>query len=56
MKRKLKLWSRLTEWWAREGILSVFLVSLVIALAAGFTSRHPFDHLWNGVVRHAFGP
>lgn len=30
MKRKLKLWSRLTEWWAREGILSVFLVSLVI--------------------------
>jgi hypothetical protein len=26
-----------------------------IGLVAGFTARHPFDHLWNHGVRHAVG-
>jgi hypothetical protein len=26
-----------------------------IGLIAGFGARHPFDHLWNRVVRHAVG-
>ena len=26
-----------------------------IGLVAGFTARHPFDHLWNQAVRHLFG-
>jgi hypothetical protein len=26
-----------------------------IGAVAGFTPRHPFDHVWNGAVRHAFG-
>jgi hypothetical protein len=26
-----------------------------IGLIAGFTPRHPFDHVWNHAVRHAFG-
>jgi hypothetical protein len=39
----------------------VFQSALVIAalvpvgLAAGWTSRHPFDHLWNHAVRHLAG-
>lgn len=35
--------------------LPVLLVTVVIAAVAGFTSRHPFDYLWNHGVRHAFG-
>src|SRR4051794_5885597 len=26
-----------------------------VAAVAGFTPRHPFDHVWNHAVRHAFG-
>jgi hypothetical protein len=26
-----------------------------IGVLAGFTARHPFDHLWNGAVRHLVG-
>lgn len=26
-----------------------------IGLVAGFSARHPFDHLWNRVVRHLLG-
>jgi hypothetical protein len=26
-----------------------------IGAAAGFTARHPFDYLWNKVVRHVVG-
>ena len=26
-----------------------------IGLVAGFTARHPFDHLWNLAVRHVVG-
>ena len=26
-----------------------------VGLVAGFTARHPFDHLWNHAVRHAVG-
>ena len=26
-----------------------------IGMIAGFTARHPFDHLWNSVVRRAVG-
>jgi hypothetical protein len=26
-----------------------------IGAAAGFTARHPFDHVWNEVVRRVFG-
>jgi len=34
----------------------VMLVALVpIGALAGFTARHPFDHLWNGAVRHIVG-
>jgi hypothetical protein len=25
-----------------------------IGLVAGFSAHHPFDHLWNGAVRHLF--
>lgn len=32
----------------------VFALS-AIGMVAGFTARHPFDHLWNRVVRHAAG-
>ena len=32
----------------------VFALS-VIGVIAGFTSHHPFDHLWNHGARHAFG-
>jgi hypothetical protein len=32
----------------------LLLVTLAIAAVAGFTSRHPFDYLWNHAVRHAF--
>jgi len=35
---------------------AVMLVALVpIGALAGFTARHPFDHLWNGAVRHIVG-
>ena len=27
----------------------------VLGVVAGFSSRHPFDHLWNGGVRHLLG-
>jgi hypothetical protein len=34
---------------------AALIVALVpIGALAGFTARHPFDHLWNGAVRHAF--
>jgi Domain of unknown function (DUF4395) len=26
-----------------------------VGLIAGFTARHPFDYMWNHIVRHAFG-
>jgi hypothetical protein len=32
----------------------LLLVTVAIAAVAGFTSRHPFDYLWNHGVRHAF--
>jgi hypothetical protein len=32
----------------------VFALSAIGAIA-GFTARHPFDHLWNHGVRHAVG-
>jgi Domain of unknown function (DUF4395) len=32
----------------------VFVLTGVGALA-GFTARHPFDHLWNGGARHLIG-
>ena len=35
--------------------IPLLLVSVAIALVAGFTPRHPFDYLWNHVVRHALG-
>lgn len=31
----------------------LLLAAIAIALVAGFTARHPFDYLWNGVVRRA---
>jgi hypothetical protein len=35
---------------------AILLVGLsLIGLAAGFTSRHPFDYLWNHAVRHLLG-
>lgn len=30
----------------------MLLVLATIGLAAGFSRRHPFDHLWNHAVRH----
>lgn len=33
----------------------VFAGLAVIGAAAGFSARHPFDHLWNGTVRHLAG-
>jgi hypothetical protein len=32
----------------------LLLVTVAIAAVAGFTSRHPFDYLWNHGVRHTF--
>jgi hypothetical protein len=32
-----------------------FVVLAGIGAVAGFTSRHPFDHLWNGGIRHLLG-
>ena len=37
---------------ALESPAMVFVLSTV-GLVAGFTARHPFDHLWNRAVRHA---
>ena len=35
---------------------TVMILALVpIGAAAGFTARHPFDYVWNRVVRHAVG-
>jgi hypothetical protein len=36
---------------------SWLMIALLVPIgaAAGWTSRHPFDHVWNGAVRHAFG-
>ena len=39
---------------ALESPVMVFALS-GIGVIAGFTARHPFDHLWNHVVRHAVG-
>jgi hypothetical protein len=39
---------------ALESPVMVFVLSGVGAVA-GLTARHPFDHLWNRVVRHAVG-
>jgi hypothetical protein len=39
---------------ALESPVTVFSLS-GIGLIAGFSARHPFDHLWNRVVRHAVG-
>jgi hypothetical protein len=39
---------------ALESPVMVFALS-GIGLLAGFSARHPFDHLWNRVVRHAVG-
>jgi hypothetical protein len=39
---------------ALESPVMVFALSGV-GVIAGFTARHPFDHLWNRVVRHAVG-
>jgi hypothetical protein len=37
-----------------ESAAMVFALSLV-GLVAGFSARHPFDHLWNHGVRHVAG-
>jgi hypothetical protein len=39
---------------ALESPVMVFALS-GIGVIAGFGARHPFDHLWNRVVRHALG-
>jgi hypothetical protein len=39
---------------ALESPVMVFALS-GIGLIASFSARHPFDHLWNHVVRHAIG-
>jgi hypothetical protein len=39
---------------ALESAATVFALS-AIGLIAGFTARHPFDHLWNHAVRHVVG-
>jgi hypothetical protein len=31
---------------------TAFAVLAGIGAVAGFSARHPFDHLWNGAVRH----
>jgi hypothetical protein len=33
----------------------MLLILSGIGAVAGFTARHPFDHLWNGAVRHLAG-
>jgi hypothetical protein len=37
------------------GSAAVFVGLAAIGAFAGFGPRHPFDYLWNGAVRHAFG-
>ena len=39
---------------ALESPVMVFALS-VIGVIAGFSARHPFDHLWNHGVRHLVG-
>lgn len=39
---------------ALQSPVMVFALS-GIGLVAGFSARHPFDHLWNHVVRHVGG-
>ncbi len=39
---------------ALQSPVMVFALS-GIGVIAGFSARHPFDHLWNRVVRHAVG-
>jgi hypothetical protein len=39
---------------ALQSPVMVFALS-GIGVIAGFSARHPFDHLWNRVVRHALG-
>jgi hypothetical protein len=37
--------------------IPLLVAAVAIAIIAGFSARHPFDYLWNGVVRHALqGP
>jgi Domain of unknown function (DUF4395) len=33
----------------------LLLALSAVGLVAGFTARHPFDHLWNWGVRHVLG-
>ncbi len=37
------------------GSATAFAGLSVIGFAAGFGSRHPFDYVWNGAVRHLVG-
>ena len=39
---------------ARQSAAAVAALA-AIGLVAGWTSRHPFDHLWNHAVRHLTG-
>lgn len=39
---------------ALESPVMIFALS-GIGVIAGFSARHPFDHLWNRLVRHAIG-
>jgi hypothetical protein len=39
---------------ALESPVMVFALS-GIGVIAGFSARHPFDHLWNRIVRHVVG-
>lgn len=38
-------------------VQSVAFLAVLVAVGAvaGFTSRHPFDHIWNHAVRHIVG-
>ena len=35
---------------------SALMIALLVPIGAvaGWTARHPFDHIWNGAVRHLF--
>src|SRR5919204_3961896 len=41
---------------AALALQSALMVALLVpvGLIAGWTSRHPFDYVWNGAVRHLF--
>jgi hypothetical protein len=36
---------------------SALMIALLVPIGAfaGWTSRHPFDYIWNGALRHVFG-